>query len=101
MSRRRARYLHSRRCRLGLYAISAMSLRSRIRRRLLSWAPAMFLTGASPAETASGTRSGTLTVYTFGDSILDCGRYNELRIHPGAPVDRHRKPRTLGREYSE
>jgi hypothetical protein len=24
-----------------------------------------------------------LTLYTFGDSILDCARYNELGIHPG------------------
>ncbi len=24
-----------------------------------------------------------VTLYTFGDSILDCGRYNELGIHPG------------------
>jgi lysophospholipase L1-like esterase len=24
-----------------------------------------------------------LTVYTFGDSILDCGRYNAFGIHPG------------------
>ena len=24
-----------------------------------------------------------LTLYTFGDSILDCGRYNDRGIHPG------------------
>jgi acyl-CoA thioesterase-1 len=24
-----------------------------------------------------------LTVYTFGDSILDCGHYNEFGVHPG------------------
>jgi lysophospholipase L1-like esterase len=24
-----------------------------------------------------------LTLYTFGDSILDCARYNELGVHPG------------------
>lgn len=24
-----------------------------------------------------------LTLYTFGDSILDCGRYNEYGVHPG------------------
>jgi len=24
-----------------------------------------------------------VTLYTFGDSILDCARYNEFRIHPG------------------
>lgn len=24
-----------------------------------------------------------VTLYTFGDSILDCGRYNEFGVHPG------------------
>lgn len=24
-----------------------------------------------------------VTLYTFGDSILDCGRYNEEGVHPG------------------
>jgi acyl-CoA thioesterase-1 len=24
-----------------------------------------------------------MTLYTFGDSILDCGRYNEHGIDPG------------------
>jgi hypothetical protein len=24
-----------------------------------------------------------VTLYTFGDSILDCARYNELGVHPG------------------
>lgn len=24
-----------------------------------------------------------ITLYTFGDSILDCGRYNEFGVHPG------------------
>ena len=24
-----------------------------------------------------------MTLYTFGDSILDCGRYNEFGVHPG------------------
>src|SRR5918911_2718944 len=32
----------------------------------------------------SSAKRGTqmLAVYTFGDSILDCARYNELGIHP-------------------
>lgn len=29
------------------------------------------------------TEQTMLTLYTFGDSILDCGRYNEFGIHPG------------------
>jgi lysophospholipase L1-like esterase len=31
----------------------------------------------------------TLTVYTFGDSILDCGRYNAHGVHPGALLVRN------------
>jgi len=30
-----------------------------------------------------GERTQMLTVYTFGDSILDCGHYNQFGIHPG------------------
>ncbi len=30
-----------------------------------------------------------LTVYTFGDSILDCGRYNAHGVHPGALLVRN------------
>jgi acyl-CoA thioesterase-1 len=30
-----------------------------------------------------------VTVYTFGDSILDCGRYNEHAVHPGQLVVRN------------
>ncbi len=28
-------------------------------------------------------KEGSLTVYTFGDSILDCERYNTYGVHPG------------------
>lgn len=28
-------------------------------------------------------RQAMVTLYTFGDSILDCGRYNEFGVHPG------------------
>ncbi len=28
-------------------------------------------------------RARTMTLYTFGDSILDCARYNEHGVHPG------------------
>jgi len=38
--------------------------------------------GAGCARFA-GERTQMLTVYTFGDSILDCGRYNQFGIHPG------------------
>jgi hypothetical protein len=32
----------------------------------------------------SGRRTACTTVFTFGDSILDCGAYNPLHITPGA-----------------
>ena len=34
---------------------------------------------------AGGSTMGSevFTVYTFGDSILDCARYNEYGVHPG------------------
>ena len=41
--------------------------------------------GASVLTVLSGNRQEQtmLTLYTFGDSILDCGRYNEEGTHPG------------------
>lgn len=30
-----------------------------------------------------------LTVYTFGDSILDCGHYNDFGVHPGGLLVRN------------
>ena len=30
-----------------------------------------------------------LTVYTFGDSILDCGHYNQYGVHPGQLIVRN------------
>jgi acyl-CoA thioesterase-1 len=49
-----------------------------------------WLAGASTALLAvagAGARSPgdllPLTLYTFGDSVLDCGRYNEHGVHPG------------------
>ena len=36
-----------------------------------------------------GFAADMLTVYTFGDSILDCGRYNSHGIHPGQLIVRN------------
>ena len=33
--------------------------------------------------------SEVFTVYTFGDSILDCARYNEYGVHPGQLIVRN------------
>src|SRR5947208_16902261 len=57
---------------------------SRERRRWIAGASSMLLalTGrASRDVNAADTQ--TLTLCTFGDSVLDCARYNERGIHPG------------------
>src|SRR5919205_22318 len=54
------------------------------RRRWLAAAPAVLLGRRESADAAD-----TLTVYTFGDSILDCGRYNAHGVHPGQLVVRN------------
>src|SRR5215212_4357043 len=59
-----------------------MTSPSRTRRRLVLSAPAMFVTAAADAARA-------LTLYTFGDSILDCGRYNAHGVHPGQLIVRN------------
>jgi acyl-CoA thioesterase-1 len=57
-------------------------LPSHIRRRLLQWTPAALLAAAGDRGTALAGGTRMLTLYTFGDSILDCGRYNAYGIHP-------------------
>ena len=49
------------------------------RRRLLGAAPAVLLAAGGDKSAAAEE----LTVYTFGDSILDCGHYNNHGVHPG------------------
>ena len=54
------------------------------------------------AAGASGRRK-TLTVYTFGDSVLDCARYNEHGVHPGQLLVRNDDalfPEFRGRDLS-
>lgn len=44
-----------------------------------------------------------LTLYTFGDSILDCGRYNQYGVHPGQLLvrnDDERFPEFKGKDLS-
>lgn len=41
------------------------------------------LLGALLPGHASAARERTVSLHTFGDSILDCGRYNEHGVHPG------------------
>jgi acyl-CoA thioesterase I len=55
------------------------------RRRWLGAAPAFVL---SRRVQSAGTGE-TLTVHTFGDSILDCGHYNRHGVHPGALLVRN------------
>jgi len=49
------------------------------RRRLVTMAAA----AALPATRRADASAGTLSVFTFGDSVLDCGHYNEHGVHPG------------------
>lgn len=37
----------------------------------------------NPQEQTNLQEQTMTTLYTFGDSILDCGRYNEFGVHPG------------------
>jgi lysophospholipase L1-like esterase len=59
----------------------------------MKWVPAVFLAAAHERGTAASTPvaagKDALTVYTFGDSILDCGRYNEHNVHPGQLIVRN------------
>jgi acyl-CoA thioesterase I len=48
------------------------------RRGFCAWAAAL-LSSAGEAH----AQPVAFTLYTFGDSILDCGRYNEHGVHPG------------------
>ena len=41
------------------------------------------LAGSAAAGQDIRLRTAPLTLYTFGDSILDCGRYNAHGVHPG------------------
>jgi acyl-CoA thioesterase-1 len=69
------------------------------RRRWLAAAPAVLLTGRGNETGAAET----LTVYTFGDSILDCAHYNAHRVHPGALLVRNEDklfPEFRGRDLS-
>jgi lysophospholipase L1-like esterase len=44
---------------------------------------AMLATLAEPLPVRSARTTPPLTLYTFGDSILDCARYNDHGVHPG------------------
>lgn len=50
------------------------------RRRWLAGASALLL--GSQVQGGTG-RPPAMTVYTFGDSVLDCARYNAEGVHPG------------------
>jgi len=66
-----------------------MKILSMTRRRLLAWTPALLLVACQNASRARQEASATLTLYTFGDSILDCGHYNAYGVHPGQLIVRN------------
>lgn len=61
-----------------------------VRRSFLGAAAALL--GSSAVAEAAGAavrRDEPLTLHTFGDSILDCGYYNEHGVHPGGLLVRN------------
>jgi acyl-CoA thioesterase I len=56
-----------------------MSLFSSTRRGFCAFTAALI----SSTREAPARPAGRFTLYTFGDSILDCGRYNRHGVHPG------------------
>jgi lysophospholipase L1-like esterase len=44
---------------------------------------------AMPLSRTISAKNKVFTVFTFGDSILDCGRYNEYGVHPGQLILRN------------
>lgn len=72
-------------------------------RRWLRWiaaGTAAIMSGAFGAPSRTGK---SFTVYTFGDSILDCARYNEHGVHPGQLIVRNDDrlfPEFRGRDLS-
>lgn len=44
---------------------------------------------ATASSRAISVQSNVFTVFTFGDSILDCGRYNEYGVNPGQLIVRN------------
>ena len=57
------------------------------RRRWMKIASGLAVAAATPDGGAVAAES--LTVYTFGDSVLDCGHYNEYGVHPGQLIVRN------------
>jgi lysophospholipase L1-like esterase len=55
------------------------------RRQLVAAIPGVLLGSTGACARAAET----LTLYTFGDSILDCGHYNRYGVHPGQLVVRN------------
>ena len=66
-----------------------MTVRSISRRRLLAWTPAVLLAGRNEKSGGGEPAADAITLYTFGDSILDCGHYNAHRVHPGQLIVRN------------
>jgi lysophospholipase L1-like esterase len=63
--------------------------------------PKRCYTGNGLPQGASRQEQTMITLYTFGDSILDCGHYNEFGITPGALLvqnDDRRFPEFAGQD---
>ncbi len=72
----------------GKTAVRSDGLESQSRRRYLQ---AVVAGSAAMTLSASGSTfwNSRFTVHTFGDSILDCARYNVYGVHPGQLIVRN------------
>lgn len=59
------------------------------RRRWIAAAPAALWAALVDLREGGAAQADTLTLYTFGDSILDSGPYNEYRLNPGGLIVRN------------
>src|SRR5688572_33196397 len=53
------------------------------RRRWIASRSSLLLAALAERASGSGAAAPPFTLLTFGDSVLDCGRYNAHGVHPG------------------
>jgi acyl-CoA thioesterase-1 len=73
------------------------------RRHVVRLLPLSLPLALSALAGGARSRSRMLTVYTFGDSILDCGHYNPHGVHPGQLLihnDDRLFPEFIGRDLA-
>jgi acyl-CoA thioesterase-1 len=66
-----------------------LTAKMRSRRRFVQSLLAGAVTISVTACDRTPNQPGVFTVFTFGDSILDCARYNRYGVHPGSLIVRN------------